>query len=565
MALIKSGDVTQGSALLDAVGQCRRPPNEEQRSLRDRANVALGFAALQDSSRETRARRLERVRLNEPAGQQGAAGLRLGRRRAEGTASRRWCPGRELAQRDPSDAAVLEARIAVPYAYAELRRLRPGAGALQRGDRGVRAAKAAALDESIAAIRAGKLLDGLLERNPGERDGLVLEHPRRCPRCRTPATWPRCWRSTTSRKPSRTTATCSSSTRNLQDWHDNLGVFGDMLANRRQAFAERLPQVRAKRRSTSSWPHCSSAAMRWPPNWPQAEAASDGAAFADARQRELLERLASVRGRAGRPLGSDAEPAGAQSALRLAAGALTWQLAQAVPGARCWEAQKALREHRRAARRRPASATRRWRRPSATSRRASRPSPRASPQLDATIQALTPRVAALTQRAAGQVQELAVAELAAAEGAPGRLRHAGPLRRGPALRPRQPRANATEAGDAQAAASRCRCCLLAACWLCACASKRSAHARQRAHAEDAWPAAKSQVAPDSGVQASEEQAIAAYRKFLEAAPKAPQRAEAMRRLGDLEMDSADTRSADGQAPRPTRRTTAPPSRATRTS
>ena len=47
---------------------------------------------------------------------------------------------------------------------------------------------------------------------------------------------------------------------------------------------------------------------------------------------------------------------------------------------------------------------------------------------------------------------------------------------------------------------------------------------------------------DPGIQASEEQAIAAYRKFLEIAPKAPQRSEAMRRLGDLEMDSADNKS-----------------------
>jgi tetratricopeptide (TPR) repeat protein len=52
---------------------------------------------------------------------------------------------------------------------------------------------------------------------------------------------------------------------------------------------------------------------------------------------------------------------------------------------------------------------------------------------------------------------------------------------------------------------------------------------------------------DPGIAATEEQAIAAYRKFLEVAPKAPQRAEAMRRLGDLEMDSADTKSASGQA------------------
>jgi TolA-binding protein len=51
------------------------------------------------------------------------------------------------------------------------------------------------------------------------------------------------------------------------------------------------------------------------------------------------------------------------------------------------------------------------------------------------------------------------------------------------------------------------------------------------------------------IQSDETQAIAAYRKFLDTAPQAkdaPQRAEAMRRLGDLEMDVADNRSVSGQ-------------------
>jgi len=56
-----------------------------------------------------------------------------------------------------------------------------------------------------------------------------------------------------------------------------------------------------------------------------------------------------------------------------------------------------------------------------------------------------------------------------------------------------------------------------------------------------------EVAEDGGIAHSEEQAIAAYRKFLEVAPHAPQRSEAMRRIGDLEMDSADTRSASAEA------------------
>ena len=50
--------------------------------------------------------------------------------------------------------------------------------------------------------------------------------------------------------------------------------------------------------------------------------------------------------------------------------------------------------------------------------------------------------------------------------------------------------------------------------------------------------------PGTAVAVAEEQTIAAYRQFLEAAPKAPQRPEAMRRLGDLEMDNADRRAAE---------------------
>jgi outer membrane protein assembly factor BamD (BamD/ComL family) len=57
-----------------------------------------------------------------------------------------------------------------------------------------------------------------------------------------------------------------------------------------------------------------------------------------------------------------------------------------------------------------------------------------------------------------------------------------------------------------------------------------------------------EVAKDKKVEANEEKTIAAYRKFLDVAPKAPQRAEAMRRIGDLEMDIADARSADGKGP-----------------
>ena len=53
-----------------------------------------------------------------------------------------------------------------------------------------------------------------------------------------------------------------------------------------------------------------------------------------------------------------------------------------------------------------------------------------------------------------------------------------------------------------------------------------------------------QVAPDNDIARDEEQAIEAYRRFLAAAPKAPQRPQAMRRLGDLAMEAADAKAAN---------------------
>jgi len=50
---------------------------------------------------------------------------------------------------------------------------------------------------------------------------------------------------------------------------------------------------------------------------------------------------------------------------------------------------------------------------------------------------------------------------------------------------------------------------------------------------------------DQSITSSGKEAIAAYRNFLAISPKTPQRAEAMRRVGDLEMDNADVDSGQG--------------------
>jgi cellulose synthase operon protein C len=57
------------------------------------------------------------------------------------------------------------------------------------------------------------------------------------------------------------------------------------------------------------------------------------------------------------------------------------------------------------------------------------------------------------------------------------------------------------------------------------------------------------VTPDAGPPPDAARAVAAYRAFLAAAPaQTPQRAAALRRLADLEMDLAEQRAGDGAAP-----------------
>lgn len=402
VALIRNGDLEGGSKLLDELG--RTPAaNEEYRSLRDKANVALGFAALQAERPEDARRALERVRL---AGLQSNKAL-LGfgwAAAAMKDPKLALVPWTELAERDASDAAVLEARIAVPYALAEL-----GAygQSLERYNEAIGAfdKEGGSLNESIAAIRAGKLLTGLLESNPGEEMGWFwkidelpqMPHANHLTQVLAQHEFQEGFKNYRDLR---------FLNRNLEHWKDNLGVFDDMLANRRQAFAERLPKILSKAGDSglTAVQQRGEAVIK---EVARVAAESDSKALADAKQRDFLARIDSGRATLAAP-GADVE-AGAQERLRRVSGALTWQLAQQYP-ARLWEATKAVgviqTQLTEAAQHDAALVQAQRDEPARFERFAVR-----IKELDARIQALIPRVAALSRDQEQAVQGLAVAEL----------------------------------------------------------------------------------------------------------------------------------------------------------
>jgi hypothetical protein len=406
VALIKSGDLVRGSALLDELGQTPMA-TEEQRSLRDKANVALGFAALQDNRPEAARGYLERVRLSSMQANKALLGFGWAAAALK-QPKQALVPWTELATRDASDAAVLEARIALPYAYAELGAL---GQSLDRYNDAIVAfeRESGGLDESIVAIRAGKLVDGLIERNPGDEMGWFWKIGR-LPELPHAGHIAQVLAQHEFQEAFKNYRDLRFLAKNLQDWSDKLAVFGDMLANRRQAYAERLPQVRAgAKESESGLAVLQRRRDAIAAELERAQAAADGLVFADAKERDLLARLERVQA-ALKQAGADPELAPAHERARLAAGALAWNLARAYPG-REWDTRKALATtdtQLAEARRHDAALAQAQRdEPARFERFAARIA-----ELEQRLRALIPRVAALSREQQGHVQELAVAELA---------------------------------------------------------------------------------------------------------------------------------------------------------
>ncbi|HEY6512705.1 MAG TPA: hypothetical protein VI032_12030 [Burkholderiaceae bacterium] len=406
VALVRSGDAAGGIVMLDELGKSPAP-TEELKALRDKANVALGFAALTDDKPEAARAFLERVRLSSMLANKALLGFGWASAALK-QPKQALVPWTELTgSRDASDAAVLEARIAVAFAYAELGaygqsldRYQQAIGAFDREN--------VALDESIGAIRAGKLLDGLLAKNPGDEMGWFwniqelpdLPHAGHLTQVLARHEFQEAFKNWRDLR---------FLTKNLQGWADALGVYKDMLANRRQAYAERLPKVREQAMQGQQGIEAMTKRRdELTAEVDKAQAEGDHTALVDAARRAQLDRVVDMRAILERS-GNDPEVAAAAERVRRVAGALTWQLAQEHPD-RLWNARKSLRtintELELARARDEALAQAQRDEPLRQEQFAARIA-----ELEASVRGMIPRVAALTLEQQGQVQELAVAEL----------------------------------------------------------------------------------------------------------------------------------------------------------
>ena len=159
VALVRLEDLDTGAALLEQIGTMK-VRDDETLALRDRANLALGFAYLQANRNADAMPVLRRVRLNGPFSNKALLGAGWAAT-AENDFRRALAPWTELSKRDLLDSAVQESLLAVPYAYAQLD-AQPQAAEYYAKALDIFGAEIARLDEAVGAAEEGRLVSALL-------------------------------------------------------------------------------------------------------------------------------------------------------------------------------------------------------------------------------------------------------------------------------------------------------------------------------------------------------------------------------------------------------------------
>ncbi len=409
VALVRAGDALAGRALLESLGTAPAA-DEEARSLRDQANVALGFAALKDGRHDDARAALERVRLHGLHSNKALLGFGWAAASAKDHEAA-LVPWRELAARESSDAggaAVLEARLAVPFALAEL-------GARAQAMRGYEDALAsfdaehAALETSIDHVRRDGFLAALSR--DGDRDGLEmgwLWQVRSLPELPHRGHLATVIAGHEFQEAYKTWRDLGFLEANLDEWAGKLASFADMLAVRRKAYADALPGVR-KQASGIDLDALAKRRDALTAEVQRVQDATDVQALADADDRALLDRIAQARRTVDALSTTDAEHA--RERLRLAEGAMQWRMTQAWP-LRLWALRKAMatieREFEQARARDAALAQAQRVEPARFDAFAQRIA-----ALDARLKALIPQVAALRGQQRQATQAVAVRALEA--------------------------------------------------------------------------------------------------------------------------------------------------------
>jgi len=239
VALVRAGHVDAAAEILEDLGDMN-PFNDELSSLRDKANLALGYALLQDGQAQAAKPALQRVRLEGPFSNKALLGVGWADAEQENF-QRALVPWMELRSRDLLDSAVQESMLAIPFALAKLDSIS------QAADHYLNAIEAFyeesnRLDRTIQHIESGDMFIEFLADDPLDSTGWYwrMEKLPEGPEARYLF---HLLSTHTFQEGLKNYRDLNYMHSNLDAWQQSVEVFANMLETREQAYEERLPRV----------------------------------------------------------------------------------------------------------------------------------------------------------------------------------------------------------------------------------------------------------------------------------------------------------------------------------
>ncbi|MFV8781515.1 tetratricopeptide repeat protein [Microbulbifer sp. SA54] len=172
IALLKAGDTERGVLELDGLGR-NAGASEGMQALQDKTNLLLGYQLMEAKEYERARTYFDRVRLSGPFSNQALLGAGWVEANA-GRYDRALVPWQLLKERQPTNKAVHEAVLAVPYAYGKLDV--HSTAAVNYGQAlDLFGEQVDVLSQSITSIREGKLLEALRRKEANQVKNWVVE------------------------------------------------------------------------------------------------------------------------------------------------------------------------------------------------------------------------------------------------------------------------------------------------------------------------------------------------------------------------------------------------------
>lgn len=250
IALIRQGEEKKGLAQLEKAGRIAgKDGDAAANAIRDKANLVLGFRLLEAESPQDAIQYLDRVRLEGPFSNKALLGAGWSAVAAE-RFDRALVPWSILFKRNPTNKAVQESMLGVPYAYANLEM--HGRAALLYGQALEAFGKEVdRLDASIESIRSGNFFK-VMVREEIRLDSNWLIRLRKLPQ--TPETYylMDLMASNDFQVLLKNYLDLEDMRQRLDAWQGDLDAFEDIIAQRRQYYEPLLPGIDRRFRELDS-------------------------------------------------------------------------------------------------------------------------------------------------------------------------------------------------------------------------------------------------------------------------------------------------------------------------